>query len=189
MMVQQNQNAIASTLFLYKSPPTFDLDYFLSIFLHKLSDYYPLFSSIYIYIYIYIYMRQISNLCTPIHTLIYIYMANIQTRIYIYIYIGVCVCVCVSVCVGRYVLTAACFLQNLKAYISCVSNGTSVADIRNLKPYLSSYFLPSFTPSTCFRIYRSERKVTTCNRATFSWKSTARNFLRVETTKNGLILY
>ena len=34
------------------------MDYLLSIFLHKLSDYYPLFSSIYIYIYIYIYISR-----------------------------------------------------------------------------------------------------------------------------------
>ena len=46
MMVQQNRNAIVSTLFLNNSP-RFYLEN-LSIFPHKLSDYYPLFFSIYI---------------------------------------------------------------------------------------------------------------------------------------------
>ena len=45
MMVQQNRNAIVSTDFVSLYIPTFYLDYLLSIFLHKLSDYYPLFSS------------------------------------------------------------------------------------------------------------------------------------------------
>ena len=41
-----------STLNITKKTLTFYLDYLLSIFLQKLCDYYPLFSSIYIYIYI-----------------------------------------------------------------------------------------------------------------------------------------
>ena len=47
MMVQQNRNAIVSTLFLNKSPTLITL---LSIFLYKLLDYNPLFS-LYTYIY------------------------------------------------------------------------------------------------------------------------------------------
>ena len=55
--------------------PPFYLDYLLSIFLHKLSDYYPLFSSIYIYIYIYIYSFQVllftTNSSIKHHSFVY----------------------------------------------------------------------------------------------------------------------